>query len=122
MKEGTYWREKLRPALLREPALKNWILWKHCDMYTRAIPDFSLSFEKTTIWFELKIWPNGPTKMQAYYIKRLRRGGTLITVDKDLKRAWMQTGAYCDVACDLKTSAAVVEWLVSEIVRRCVNV
>lgn len=84
MKEGRYWSEKLRPALLRERSLKDWVLWKHCDRFSAGILDFSLSLGKHTEWYELKIEPRQETALQKFYRKRIGDGAHLITVRKDL--------------------------------------
>jgi len=83
--EGRYWSEKLRPALFKERALKDWTLWKHCDRFSSGILDFSLSLGKHTEWYELKIEPRRETALQRYYRKRLKDGAHLIIVQEDLK-------------------------------------
>src|SRR6266568_7287577 len=85
MTEGHYWSSKLRPALLRERALKDWTLWKHCDRFTAGILDFSLSLGKHTEWYELKIEPRKEEPLQKYNRKRIGVGAHLIIVQKDLK-------------------------------------
>ena len=109
MKEGDFTR-RLLAVLRKHPALKEAVVWKHNDASTGGIPDFSVSIGKHTEWFEVKIAPNEPTELQAYYLGRLRDGGHLITVFKD---------RICLDA--IYHEGKTVQWLVEEIVIRCVN-
>jgi hypothetical protein len=70
---------KLLKALRTHPGLiRDAVIWKHADPYSKGIPDFSISIGQKTIWFEVKVWPNRPTKLQSYYLSRLKAGGKLI--------------------------------------------
>ena len=111
MLEGEFSR-KLLAALRKHPALAKAVIWKHSDRFTSAILDFSVSIGPRTHWFELKIHPNRPTKLQAYYLKRLGKGGHLVTVEKDL--VWVMLD-------EDSVAGDTFDWLVSEIVKLCVN-
>lgn len=84
MLEGRYWSSMLRPTLIKERALRDWIIWKHCDRFTSGILDFSLSLGKHTEWNELKIEPREEESLQRYYRERIGSGAHLIVVRKDL--------------------------------------
>jgi hypothetical protein len=64
---------KLLKALRQHAALKYAVIWKTSDRFTRGIPDVLISLNGVCTWLELKVWPNAPTKIQAYFIKRLVR-------------------------------------------------
>jgi hypothetical protein len=84
MLESTYWRTKLRPLLVRHIALQHEALVvKHCSPYQSGLPAFSVTLGRHTEWFELKIAPNMPTKLQLWTLSRLGDAGHLITVYKD---------------------------------------
>jgi hypothetical protein len=57
-------------------------IFKHNDYYTSGIPDFSVTVQDLTTWFEVKVFPNSPTKLQAFFLQRLKPRSYLITFDK----------------------------------------
>lgn len=60
-------------------AMPTAVIFKNCDFYTAGIPDFSVSMDGITTWFEVKIAPNKPTALQAEFLKRLAPRAHLIT-------------------------------------------
>lgn len=62
---------KLLTALRQHPALREAVIWKLSDRFTRGIPDVFVSMDGVTRFFELKVWPNRPTKIQRYWLERL---------------------------------------------------
>ncbi len=64
---------KLLRALRFHAALKSAVVWKINDRTTGGIPDILISTSegRTTFW-EVKLYPNRPTKLQAYYLNKLR--------------------------------------------------
>jgi len=117
MLEGEFSR-KLLAALRKHPALAEAVIIRHVNQFQAGVPDFSISIGKHTEFFELKIHPNRPTKLQTYYLKRLGAGGHLVTVDKKLIWAALDGNSY-GIAVGQDDSA--FDWLVSEIVKLCVN-
>jgi len=109
--EGEFSR-KLLAALRKHPALAKAVIIRHVNQFQAGVPDFSISIGKHTEFFELKIHPNRPTKLQAYYLKRLGEGGHLVTVEKDL--VWVMLD-------EDSVAGDTFDWLVSEIVKLCVN-
>jgi len=83
-------------------------------MWTRGIPDFSVSLGRTTLWFEVKVWMNKPTKIQAYFLKRLGAGGFLIVADAFGRTAYIESGLGF-------VNFRPVKVLVEEIIFRCLN-
>jgi len=83
MLEGAYWGKKLRPLLTKHQALRDAIIIKHANHYSGGLPDFSITLGRCTHWFELKMYPNTPSKLQALMLEQLGDGGHLITVRKD---------------------------------------
>jgi hypothetical protein len=63
---------KLLKALRSRAELKEAVIWKLNDRTTSGIPDVLISFCGVTTFFEMKKWPAVPTKVQAYYLKRLK--------------------------------------------------
>jgi hypothetical protein len=59
-------------------ALPDCYIVKHSNVYTSGVPDFSVSRGSLTHWFEVKINPNRPTKIQTHYLAKLGEGGHLI--------------------------------------------
>lgn len=78
MREAAFTRKLLR-ALRSHIALRDAVIWKLNDNYTKGIPDVLISLKGVTTFFELKCWPNGPTKIQAYYLKRLLPRAHVVT-------------------------------------------
>lgn len=64
---------KLLKALRSHATLKDAVIWKTNDRTTGGIPDIIISERegRTTFW-EVKLYPNHPTKLQAYYLNKLR--------------------------------------------------
>lgn len=72
---------KLLRALKQHPRLQDAWIQKHSDRVNAGIPDFSITRGRTTIWAEVKMWPNKPTKLQAWTLRCIGEGGSaLITV------------------------------------------
>lgn len=78
MKEAVF-QAKLLRALRGNPVLKEAVIWKLNDNYTKGIPDVLISLRGVTTFFELKCWPNMPTKIQAYYLGRLKPRSYVVT-------------------------------------------
>ena len=124
MLEGQYWLEYLRPALLRHSSLHDWLIWKHSDRFNAGILDVSISLEKISMWFELKILPNEPDSLQVNYLKKLGEGAYLISVAKDLHGAVIQGISFAN-RCRFPNHGGkklTAEWIANEIAMRCVNV
>ena len=63
---------RLLRALRAHPALRDAVIWKHNDRTTRGIPDFSMTINGRTTWWEIKVGDNRLTKIQKYFIERLQ--------------------------------------------------
>jgi hypothetical protein len=74
---------KLLKALRRHPRLAGAVIWKHNDWSTAGIPDFSITHNQQTTWFEVKIFPNTPTKLQRHYLNLLGLSAFVITYGGD---------------------------------------
>ena len=123
MLEGKYWLTKLRPEIICHSALRDWLVWKHCDRYTEGILDVSISRGKITLWFELKILPRPTTSVQANTLKKLGEGAYLIKVAKDLKCAAIEGVTTYDF-CRYPRHGGVgltSQWIANEIAKRCIN-
>jgi hypothetical protein len=94
-------------AALRDCA---WIQ-KHADHYSAGVPDFSVSIKERTIWFEVKIGKNNPTKLQAWTLKRLGVAGVFIRASYRGNYAWLNDNDYLEFPA-----------LVDKIVQRCLDV
>ena len=81
MLEGKF-TQKLLKALRSAPELHEAVIWKHSDWITAGVPDFSVTINGLTTWFEVKVAPNVPTKLQAYYLEKLQPRAYLVTVSK----------------------------------------
>jgi Holliday junction resolvase len=90
MLEGEFTR-KLKSALERRA--QSWVVVKHCDRFSRGIPDLSVSQGSMTLWIEVKMDPEMPTKIQGYYLRKLHHGGALVCASHDGKMA-MFTNPY----------------------------
>jgi hypothetical protein len=116
MTESEFTRKLLR-ALRSHAALKDTVIWKISDRFSSGIPDLCITNGKLTNFFELKVHPNRSTKLQEYYLRRLREAGHLVTVEKKL--LWAQIDEeYAGLAAE---KDQVFDWLVLKIVTLCVN-
>lgn len=77
MRESEF-TQRLLKALRAHPAMKDAVIFKHNDRSTRGIPDFSISIGMKTLWVEVKKHGNSPTKIQSYFISKLRDGCLII--------------------------------------------
>ena len=100
--------QKLLKALRSHPRLHSAVIFKHNDRSTRGIPDFSISIGVRTLWFEVKVGKNNPTKIQAYFLKKLSTGAVLLRNSGAI--TWFTDNEYFEFA-----------ELVEIIVRRCIN-
>jgi hypothetical protein len=62
-------------------------IFKLNDYYSSGIPDFIITINSLSTWFEIKVHPNKPTQLQAYYLERLKPRAFLITFSNDGKFA-----------------------------------
>ena len=66
-------QSRLLKALRLHPALQDAVIFKHSDRFNTGVPDFSVTTrEGRTTWWELKVAPNRLTKIQQYYLAKLR--------------------------------------------------
>lgn len=100
--------QKLLRALKQHPALREAWIQKHNDRTSAGIPDFSVTRNRVTVWYEVKMWPNRPTKLQAWTLRRLKDGGALIIVK----------GRDCVITPITQIGYLTFEQLVEEIVQR----
>lgn len=84
--------QKLLKALRSHPALKDAVIFKFNDRTTRGIPDFSISIYEHTIWFEVKVGNNNPTKIQAYFLKKFR--GAAVLLRNSGRITWVNDNEY----------------------------
>lgn len=87
MTESAFTRKLLR-ALRSHTVLKDAVIFKHADRFSAGIPDFSVTVNGRTTWWEVKVNPNQPTKLQSYFLTKLGSSAFLIKVGKDGK--WVQ--------------------------------
>jgi hypothetical protein len=76
---------KLLRALRSHPALREAVIFKFNatgGSLQRGIPDFSITMGTYTCWAEVKVGENNPTKIQAYFLKKLGEGAILIRSTK----------------------------------------
>jgi hypothetical protein len=57
------------------------VVLKHSDRFTGGIPDFSITIDGATTWFEVKIAPNTTTTIQWETLRRLKRAYVVIYDD-----------------------------------------
>lgn len=81
MKTEKAFLAKLLPDLRKRLEPKGAVIFKHNDFYTSGVPDFTITIDGRTTWWEAKLAPNTPTKLQAYYLKALGSAGYVITYD-----------------------------------------
>jgi len=79
---------KLLKALRRHPALKTWkeMIWKVSDRFGGGRPDLQI-FTGETNYFELKVWPERPTKIQYFFLKKFGNRGYWIQFHSEGKHA-----------------------------------
>lgn len=101
-------------ALKSSTALRNAVIFKHSDRFSAGIPDFSVTVNGNTLWVEVKMWPNTPTKLQEFYLKKLAASAVVVVAAKNGKLGYLsQDGC--------STSAYNFTVLVAEIAKRCVG-
>lgn len=88
MLEGAF-TSKLLKKLRTHPVLKDAIIYKHSDYFTKGIPDFSITFPPAslTTWWEVKMFHNQPTGLQQWYHDHLRPVSYFIIAQPDGKMA-----------------------------------
>jgi len=84
MLEGEFTR-RLKPEI--EKRMKQAVVWKHSDRFTRGIPDLSVTWGSSTLWIEVKMEPEMPTKIQEYFLRKLGFGAALICASRDGRSA-----------------------------------
>jgi hypothetical protein len=109
LKEAMFTAKLLR-VLRAHAALRDAVIWKLNDRTTRGIPDFVVTTQEgRTTWWEVKMYPNYPTKIQAYFLNRLRFSWCIY--------AHTRSGVKIPPSVSIFTFDEAVE----EVVRRCVN-
>lgn len=83
---------KLLRALRAHPAMKDAVIVKLNDRFTRGLPDVMISLRGKTTFFELKKWPESPTKIQAYFLERMAPCSWVLTFDRGMA-TFMYSGA-----------------------------
>lgn len=82
------WTARLLNKLRKHPSLAQAVVWKHMNMYSRGIPDFSVTIGARTHWYEVKLQTNKLTEIQQYYVDRIGpQGAFVIVVAHDGKAA-----------------------------------
>lgn len=68
---------KLLRALREHPALRDWqdTIWKVSDRFGGGRPDLQIFNGKNTNYFELKVWPKVPTKIQSFFLRKFGNRG-----------------------------------------------
>lgn len=74
---------KLLRALRSHTALKNAVIFKHADRWSAGIPDFSVTLNERTTWWEIKVKPNTMTKLQSWFLAKLGATAFCIRATKD---------------------------------------
>jgi hypothetical protein len=107
----SYFQAKLLRALRKHPVLHGAFITKHNDAWTAGLPDISVAPANTlaVFYFELKVYPNIPTKLQFHTAKRLGNRAHFLSVEKD-GSFWV----------DYKEKYDDFEDLVERVVRMCV--
>lgn len=72
-------QSKLLKALRQHPALKDGVVVKLNDRFTRGLPDVMVSICGVTTFFELKVSPNIPSKIQHYFLGKLAPRAFVVT-------------------------------------------
>jgi hypothetical protein len=72
-------QRRLLSALRAHEALREAQIWKVGDRFNAGRPDIQIFRSSVTYYFELKVMPNKPTKLQEYYLWHLRPVAWLVT-------------------------------------------
>lgn len=113
MTESQFTR-KLLAELGKHPALKQAVIWKHADRFTAGVPDFSVSIGKHTLWIECKMSPKVPTKLQRYYLDRLRDGAIVVIARDNGRNATLWRGLEFEIYPFNELVEAIVRLVVNE--------
>lgn len=95
MLEGAF-TSKLLKKLRTHPILKDAVIYKHSDYFTKGVPDFSITWQPAalTTWWEVKISPNTLTQIQKWYLDHLRPVAYLITAHPSGREAVIYPSEY----------------------------
>jgi len=77
--ESKFTREIMK-SLREHQLLKDAVIFKHNDFYTAGIPDLTITINGLTTWFELKVAPGQPTKLQQFFLDKLYPRAFVITL------------------------------------------
>src|SRR5258708_38880993 len=110
MKEAAF-TAKLLKALRSHAALHDAVIWKHSDFYTKGVPDFSVTLNSYTTWWECKIKPNKTTKLQSWFLAKLGACAFIISASNDGK--WVEIFSAFE-GCGTSFNSSI-----EEIVKRC---
>lgn len=91
---------KLLKALRSHVMLRDAVIWKLNDRTTSGIPDFVVTTrEGRTTWWEVKVAPNDLTKIQRYYLAKLRFSWSVVLLKGDLvsiRPQGIPVNSYCN--------------------------
>lgn len=87
MREAEFTRKLLR-ALRSRDTLKDAVIFKHADRFSAGIPDFSVTLNERTTWWEVKVKPNTMTKLQSWFLAKLGATAFCIRATQDGK--WVE--------------------------------
>jgi len=76
-------QSRLLKALRSHPALKDAVIFKHSDRFSRGIPDFSVTVNARTTWWEVKVAPGKTTKIQSWFLAKLGACAFVIKASSD---------------------------------------
>lgn len=102
--ESDFTRNLLK-EIRQHPDMRAAVVYKHNDFYTAGIPDFSISMGLKTTWWEVKVEPNAPTKLQQIYLEKLSPGSYIITKMKDKRIKIERVGGSQLFALSVKEAA-----------------
>ena len=80
--ESKFTREIMK-KLRAHPWLDNAVIFKLNDFYTSGVPDLVIAINGISTWFELKVEPGVPTKLQQFYLDKLQPRAYVVTLKKD---------------------------------------
>lgn len=103
---------KLLKALRAHPALKDGVVVKLNDRFTKGLPDVMISILGRTTFLELKVGQNMPSKIQHWFLGRLSPSFVVTALKEEV--------AVREYITD-KLFFADFNDAVEEIVRRCIN-